>query len=125
MSLIVQDCVTTNKHQFFFFDAVSHVITILISIFLAISEIGLFRKYFARNWPVLSASHGFVSLGLAMLVLGIGLLGQLNRQDLSEDRLGLAFWRILIGAGVLILILGIFNIIAVRLHCFGCHAIQD
>lgn len=46
--------------KFFFFDAVSHVITAFLSMFLILTETSLFRGYFARNWPLLSPSHGFL-----------------------------------------------------------------
>lgn len=41
------------------------------------------------------------------------MLANLNKPALSQKNLGLAFWRIVIGAGVLVLIFGFFNIIAV------------
>lgn len=81
--------------------------------FLIVSEASLFRSYFARNWPLLSPLHGFVTLGLAMLVLGVNILGNLNKEATSQENIGLAFWRIVIGAGILVTILGFFNIIAV------------
>lgn len=100
--------------QFFFFDAVRHVITAAICIFLTVSEIPIFPRWFERNWPVLSLKHGFVTLGLAMLAIGVDTLGNLNEETNSKDNLGLAFWRIVIGSGCLIFILGVFNILAVR-----------
>lgn len=81
--------------------------------FLLASEISLFRSYFARNWPLLSPSHGFVTLALSMIVLGINMLGNLNKPATSEKSLGLPFWRIVIGSGIIIFILGFVNLIAV------------
>ena len=80
--------------------------------FLLVSELSLFRAYFARNWPLLSPSHGFVTLGLAMIVLGINMLGNLNKSPTSQKSLGLPFWRIVIGSGIVIFILGHVNLIA-------------
>ncbi len=81
--------------------------------FLLVSELSLFRPYFARSWPLLSPSHGFVTLALAMIVLGINMLGNLNKYPTSQASLGLAFWRIVIGSGIIIFILGFVNLIAV------------
>ena len=82
--------------------------------FLLVSELTLFRSYFARNWPLLSPLHGFVTLALAMIVLGINMLGNLNKQATSQESLGMAFWRMVIGSGIVIFILGWVNLIAVR-----------
>lgn len=84
--------------------------------FLIVSELSLFRGYFLRNWPLLSSEHGFVALALAMLMLGLDVLGNLNKEAESRKNLGLGFWRIVIGAGILIFILGFINLIAVSLH---------
>jgi hypothetical protein len=82
-------------------------------VFLLVSEFSLFRAYFARNWPLLSPSHGFVTLALAMIVLGVNMLGNLNKPATSQESLGLAFWRIVIGSGIVIFILGFVNLVAV------------
>ena len=81
-------------------------------VFLLASEFSLFRSFFARNWPLLSPAHGFVALALAMIVLGINMLGNLNKEVASQESLGLAFWRVVIAAGILIFILGCMNLIA-------------
>ncbi|KAK4951374.1 hypothetical protein LTR10_010347 [Elasticomyces elasticus] len=103
---------TSLESQFFFFDAVSHVLTSITGMFLLVSELSLFRSYFARNWPLLSPTHGFVTLALSMIVLGINMLGNLNKSPTSQKALGLAFWRIVIGSGIVIFILGFVNLIA-------------
>ncbi len=135
LAVIAADTVMLVKtfiiSKFFFFDAVSHVITASIAggssltqtntlldlticiAFLIVSELNLFQTYFARNWPLLSRSSGFVALGTAMIVLGVSLLGNLNKQATSQESLGLPFWRIVISSGILILILGVLNIISV------------
>ncbi|KAF2100730.1 hypothetical protein NA57DRAFT_54804 [Rhizodiscina lignyota] len=103
---------TANISKFFFFDAVSHVITFFISIFLAISEMSLFRSYFQRNWPLFGPDHSFVMLGLSMVVLGVNILGNMNKQAMSQKALGLAFWRIVLASAIIVLVLGVFNIVA-------------
>ncbi|KAI9680569.1 MAG: hypothetical protein M1817_004009 [Caeruleum heppii] len=97
--------------NFFFFDSVSHVVISTISMFLIVSELCLFRTYFAKNWPLLSPSSGFVTLGVAMMVVGVSILGNLNKQATSQESLGLAFWRIVIASGIVIIVLGFANIV--------------
>ena len=53
-----------------------------------------------------------------MLILGVNILGNLNKRATSQKNLGLAFWRIVIGSGILVMILGVFNIVAVGLSYF-------
>ncbi|PSK34329.1 WHI2-like protein [Elsinoe australis] len=103
---------TTTDSAYFFFDACTDVVVAFSSTFLLLSELNLFKNYFARNMPLLSPSHGFVTLSLAMLILGTGLLGKLNHDSNSPQHLGLAFWRIVISAGILIFILGFINLVA-------------
>lgn len=80
--------------------------------FLTASELSLFRNYYARNWPLLSPAHGFVTLALLMIVLGINMLGNLNKPATSQKSLGLAFWRIVIASGIVVFIMGWVNLIA-------------
>lgn len=98
--------------KFFFFDATSHVITALVGMFLIISECALFRRYFKRNWPLLSSDHGFVSLGFAMIVLGLNMLGNMNKEATSQESLTLPFWRLLVASGILAIVIGFFNLVA-------------
>jgi hypothetical protein len=67
-----------------------------------------------RNWPLYSQNSGFVSLGITMIILGISILGNLNKEATSEKSLGLAFWRIVISAGIVVTVIGTVNIFAVR-----------
>ncbi|KAI9887598.1 MAG: hypothetical protein M1823_000582 [Watsoniomyces obsoletus] len=97
--------------KFFFFDAVSHLVTSVVGLFLITSEIQLFKSYFAKNWPLLSPSSGLVTLGVIMVVLGVSTLGNLNKEATSQASLGTSFWRIVISAGILVAILGLLNII--------------
>ncbi|OJD31035.1 uncharacterized protein BKCO1_5300066 [Diplodia corticola] len=98
--------------RFFFFDGCSHVITACISLFLVASEACLFRSYFRKNWPLFSPEHGFVALGLAMILLGVNTLGNLNKDATSVENLGVPFWSVVISSGIIILVLGFVNIIA-------------
>ncbi|KAL8930182.1 MAG: hypothetical protein Q9208_000799 [Pyrenodesmia sp. 3 TL-2023] len=98
--------------KFFFFDAVSHVITAFLSLFLLLTETPLFRSYFARNWPLLSPTHGFLTLGILMAILGVSVLGNLNKEATSQASLGTSYWRIVIASGILVLIMGVANIFA-------------
>ena len=84
------------------------------------SECSIFRRWFERNWPVLSPSHGFNFLGLGMIVIGNNLLGNLNKEATSQENLGMPFWRIVIGAGVIVFAMGFINIIAVCRPMLQC-----
>jgi len=103
---------TVKTSNFFFFDAVSHFITSTIGMFLVVSELNLFRRYFRKYWPLLSPESGLIALGLAMFILGFNILGNLNKPATSVETLGLPMWRVVISAGVLTAVLGIFNCIA-------------
>jgi hypothetical protein len=52
-----------------------------------------------------------------MTILGVSVLGDLNKPSSRQDALGLAFWRIIISAGILSLIMSLINLIAVRPPC--------
>lgn len=80
---------------------------------LIISELPFFRGYYARNWPLLSQSAGFGLLGLLMIIVGVSILGNLNKEATSEQSLGLSFWQIVIAAGILSCTMGVINIISV------------
>ncbi len=80
---------------------------------LIITELPIFRRYIALNWPLLSPSSGFVTLGMLMIIVGVSILGNLNKQATSQDSLGTSFWRIVIASGVVTCIFGVVNIFAV------------
>jgi hypothetical protein len=80
-------------------------------VFFIVSELCLFPVYFERCWPLLSPRHGFVTLALAMVIIGITVMGNLNKDAGSQEHLGLAFWQVVISSGILIFILGIFNLL--------------
>ena len=52
-------------------------------------------------------------LGLAMVFLGNSILGNLNKEATSQKSLGMAFWRIVIASGIIVLVMGAVNILAV------------
>lgn len=79
---------------------------------LIITEIGLFRRYIANNWPLLSPSSGFVTLGVLMVILGVSILGNLNKTATSQSSLGPHYWSLTIAAGIIVSIIGIVNIFA-------------
>ncbi|TVY50038.1 hypothetical protein LOCC1_G000159 [Lachnellula occidentalis] len=103
---------TVKTSNFFFFDGVSHFITSAIAVFLIVSELNILTNYFAKNWPNLGPDSGFVCLGLAMIILGFNILGNLNKGATSVENLGLPLWRIVIASGILSALIGLFNIIA-------------
>lgn len=77
------------------------------------SELPIFRGYFARNWPLIGQDASFVTLGVTMVILGVSILGNLNKEATSQESLGLAFWRIVISSGIVVLVMGVVNIFAV------------
>ncbi|BDD61150.1 hypothetical protein MPDQ_007821 [Monascus purpureus] len=97
----------STVNAFFFFEAVTHAVTIVISIFLIVSELPIFTRYFDRNWPLLGQESGFVALAAVMMILGVVVLGDLNR---PSESLGLAFWRIIVSAGILALVMSAINL---------------
>lgn len=52
-------------------------------------------------------------LGFVMVFLGISILGNLNKEATSQKSLGLPFWRVVIASGIVILVMGPINILAV------------
>jgi hypothetical protein len=61
----------------------------------------------------LGQDSGFITLALAMMIMGVGILGDLNTPATSQDKLGLAFWRIVLSAGILAMVMSVVNLIAV------------
>jgi hypothetical protein len=50
-----------------------------------------------------------------MMVLGLNMLGNMNKQATSQSSLGMPFWRLLVAAGILAIVIGFFNVVAVSL----------
>lgn len=48
-----------------------------------------------------------------MMILGVAVLGNLNTAAMSQKSLGLAFWRIVISAGILAMVMSVINVLAV------------
>ena len=94
------------------------VYTDVLLVFLIVSELPFFRGYFSRNWPLLSMSSGFVTLGVFMIVVGVSILGNLNKEATSQESLGLPFWRIVISSGIVTVVLGVVNIVVVSPFLF-------
>lgn len=49
-----------------------------------------------------------------MSFLGVLILGNMNKEATSQDSLGLPFWRLLVASGILAIVIGFFNVVAVR-----------
>ncbi|KAK2748733.1 hypothetical protein FQN57_000314 [Myotisia sp. PD_48] len=106
--LLVKTFIVSN---FFFFDAVTHVVVASISMFLIISDLNIFAGYFNRNWPLFGQDSGFFASGAVTVLLGMSTLGNLNNEATSTDSLGLPFWRVIIAAGIVTIVIGVVNII--------------
>ena len=49
-----------------------------------------------------------------MFMLGAGVLGNLNKDSMGQKALGMTFWRIVISAGILGLVMSLINLAAVN-----------
>ena len=79
---------------------------------LILTEVGLFRRYTAQCWPLLSPTSGFLTLAALMIILGISVLGNLNKSATSEHSLGTTIWQLVIASGIVVSLMGLFNIFA-------------
>ncbi|KAK2803968.1 hypothetical protein FQN50_006772 [Emmonsiellopsis sp. PD_5] len=102
---------TLIETNFFFFDSFMHVAVAAISGLLICTELNFLANYFNRNWPLYGQDSGFVTFGATMGLLGISTLGSLNTKATSQESLGLAFWRTVLGAGIVAIIFGILSIV--------------
>lgn len=82
-------------------------------VFLIISELPVLQNYFDRHWPMFGQESGFYSLGGIMMILGVSTLGNLNTKAMTQDEIGMAFWRIIASAGILAMVVSILNMVAV------------
>jgi hypothetical protein len=55
-------------------------------------------------------------LGVTMILLGNAILGNLNKEATSQESLGLAFWRIVIASGIVVIVMGFVNLFSVSPH---------
>ncbi|KAK3321044.1 hypothetical protein B0T19DRAFT_256601 [Cercophora scortea] len=108
-AMIILSGLTGN---FSFFDTASHFFVFGIAVFLVISELGLLKKYYEKNWPVLSQSHSLAWLGFALVIMGCQVMGDLIKPAYTIDNLGLAMWRLVMAAGILSITHGVFNLVA-------------
>ncbi|KAG5997385.1 hypothetical protein E4U52_004376 [Claviceps spartinae] len=103
-----------NKDRpFFVFDCASLAFTSFISVFLIVSELpfGPMKQYFRQTWPVLSDFHGHLWYGLAMVVIGCTVLGNLNQPANDKENLGDHFYQLVLASSILSLILGFLYIL--------------
>lgn len=101
---------TFELDGFGFFAALGHVMRIIFALFLIASEVA-FQSYFAKNWPLFAAQHGFATLGFAFLFFGINIFGELSHREASQKKLGMPFWQLTLAAGILSIIMAVFNLI--------------
>ncbi|CAH0050183.1 unnamed protein product [Clonostachys solani] len=95
------------------FEATSMVFTCGIALFLIVSEIGVFQRFFRKNWPAFSDQHGLGWLGFAIIIVACNILGKLNNSNSSAESLGsMSFWQLTLAAGILNLTFGVLNVIA-------------
>ncbi|KAJ5474741.1 hypothetical protein N7475_004307 [Penicillium sp. IBT 31633x] len=99
-------------NSFFFFQAVTHAVVALISLFLIISELPVLQGYFDSRWPMFGQQSSFYSLGGIMMILGVSTLGNLNTEAMTQESIGMTFWQIIISAGILAMIVSALNIVA-------------
>ncbi|KAK0639315.1 hypothetical protein B0T16DRAFT_432186 [Cercophora newfieldiana] len=107
-AMIVMSGITQH---FDFFDTISHFFIFGISVFLVISEVNLFKAYFENNWPVLSPTHSLAWLGLALVIIGCSIMGDLVKPAYSQENLGLPIWRLVIASAILSIAFGVFNMV--------------
>lgn len=81
--------------------------------FLILTELPLFKQHFARNWPLFGPKSGFVMLGTSMILVGNAILANLNKAATSPKAIGMWAWRLVIGAGIIIVVMGAVNLFAV------------
>ncbi|RMJ26425.1 hypothetical protein PHISP_02697 [Aspergillus sp. HF37] len=98
--------------SFFFFQAVTHVVSAGVCIFLIVSELPVLQGYFDRNWPLMGQDSGFITLAAVMMILGVAVLGNLNAEATSQESLGLPFWRVILSAGILSMVMSAVNVLS-------------
>jgi hypothetical protein len=75
----------------------------------------LMPGYFERKWPLFGCRSSLVGTGLAEAFVGIHLLGTHNEAFASEEKMGYSIHSLMIGSGAVVLLMGIFGIVAVSL----------
>lgn len=82
---------------------------------LILSELPILRSYVTRNLPTFGDEAGFISLAVVMMIIGVSTLGNLNSSSMSQKELGSTFWRIVLSAGILGMVMSLVNLLAVSL----------
>ncbi|KAJ5608376.1 hypothetical protein N7537_004995 [Penicillium hordei] len=99
-------------NSFFFFEAVTHAVVALVSLFMIISELPILQCYFDDHWPMFGQESSFYSLGGIMMILGVATLGNLNTKAMTQEAIGMNFWQIIVSAGILAMIVSVVNVLA-------------
>ncbi|QPG93711.1 hypothetical protein C2857_001859 [Epichloe festucae Fl1] len=107
--------IKVNKDRaYFVFECASLVFTSIMSLFLLLSELPVkaIQKYYRRTWPVLSDFHGHSWIGLAMVMIGCSILGNLNKPANDDaDNLDPHFSKLVLASAILSLTFGLLYII--------------
>ncbi|CUS14646.1 unnamed protein product [Tuber aestivum] len=98
--------------KFYFFDAINNVFLSIFCGLLVMSEISVFQSYFDKRWPLLGSKSSLITIGIAQVVVGFFLLGNLNETAASKQNLGYSFNTLLTSAGVIVSFIGVVNFIA-------------
>ena len=110
--------------HFAFFDCISHFFVFAICVVLVISEVGLFKRWFARNFPILGPEHSLGWLGLALLIIGCDIMADLVKPAYEKENIGLPIWRLVLSSGILSITFGVFNMLASVIFRDGTNGIN-
>ena len=77
------------------------------------SEVSVCQSYFDKRWPLLGSKSSLVTIGIAEVIVGFFLLGNLNETAASKQNLGYSFNTLLTSAGVIVSFIGVVNFAAV------------
>ncbi|KAK4167395.1 hypothetical protein QBC43DRAFT_342196 [Cladorrhinum sp. PSN259] len=110
--------------HFDFFDTISHFFVFAISVVLVISELGLFKGWFSRNFPILGPEHSLGWLGLALVIIGCNILSDLIKPAYELENIGLAIWRLVLSSGILSITFGVLNMVASVIFRDGSNGIS-
>ncbi|KAG6036524.1 hypothetical protein E4U41_005626 [Claviceps citrina] len=106
--------IKVNKDRpYFVFECTSLAFTSIISVFLLTSELPVkaTQNFYRRTWPVLSDFHGHSWYGLAMVMIGCYLLGNLNQPANNDETLGSKYFKLVLASSILCLVFGLLYII--------------
>ncbi|KAM4066876.1 hypothetical protein HRG_000890 [Hirsutella rhossiliensis] len=103
-----------KDRSYFVFECASYFFTSILCVVLILSEFPVLKpvkRYLRRTWPVLSDQHGLVWLGVALVVIGCNMLGNLNRPAYDPKNLGPHFSKLVLASSVLAITFGMLNVI--------------